>query len=60
MEYNFEIDNSYSTKNIEITGTLNQSDLEEIEKIISSEKIDYISFDYEQNEKTWKEITKPL
>ncbi len=58
MEYNFEIDNSYSTKSIEITGTLNQIDLEEIEKIISSEKIDYISFDYEQDEKTWKEINK--
>ena len=58
MNYNFEIDDSYSRKSIEITATLNSNDLDKIEKVISSEKIEYISFDYEQTEKTWKEINR--
>ncbi len=58
MNYNFEIDDSYSRKSIEIKGTLNSNDLDKIEKVISSEKIEYISFDYEQTENTWKEINR--
>ena len=58
MDNNFEIDDSYSRKCIEITATLNSNDLDEIEKVVSSEKIEYISFDYEQTEKTWKEVNR--
>ncbi len=64
MKHNFEIEREYrfgkNLTDIEVTGRLNVKDLKKIEKIITTENVFYISFNYEQATETWQEINKML